>query len=65
MPQLPGSELQMRELPLVFPLALIAIVVTLAFYSVYAVADTAEKYRTEERNLEWHQDTALLICPFH
>ena len=55
----------MRELPLVFPLALIAIVATLAFYSVYAVADTADRYRTVDTELEWHQDTALLICPFH
>ena len=55
----------MRELPLVFPLALIAIVDTLIFYSVYAMADSADKHRTADAKLEWHQDTALLICPFH
>ena len=55
----------MRELPLVFPLALMAIIATLVFYSVYAMADTADKHRTADTKLEWHQNTALLICPFH
>ena len=55
----------MRELPLVFPLALMAIVATLVFYSVYAMADSADKHQTADAKLEWHQNTALLICPFH
>jgi len=55
----------MRELPLVFPLALMAIVDTLVFDSVYAMADSADKHQTADAKLEWYQDTALLICPFH
>ena len=56
----------MRDLPLVFPISLVAILLMLIFASAYAVSDTATS-KTEQTALDydWKEKTALIVCPFH
>jgi len=56
----------LKEIPLVFPITLILIIATLIFSSAYAIADGATGTATENpKNLEWHENAAVWVCPFH
>tara|TARA_A100001037_G_scaffold277622_1_gene277846 strand:+ start:418 stop:588 length:171 start_codon:yes stop_codon:yes gene_type:complete len=56
----------LKEIPLVFPVTLILIIATLIFSSAYAIADGATGITAENQtNLEWHENAAVWVCPFH
>ncbi|SVB39952.1 uncharacterized protein METZ01_LOCUS192806, partial [marine metagenome] len=55
-----------REIPLIFPIALIAIVATLLFSGIYALADnTVNRPDSTAYKYEWHENAAIWVCPFH
>ena len=56
----------MRDIPLIFPVSLVFILLMLIFASAYAVSDTAtSKAETSELDYDWKDKTALIVCPFH
>ncbi|MEC7734103.1 MAG: hypothetical protein VX981_05980 [Chloroflexota bacterium] len=56
----------MKEIPLIFPFALIIIIGALVFSTAYGLADNTirEKGHTESQ-YEWDEKAALWVCPFH
>jgi len=56
----------LKEIPLVFPATLILIIAILIFSGAYAIADGATGITAENQtNLEWHENAAVWVCPFH
>jgi hypothetical protein len=63
-----------RDVPLVFPISLVIILVMLFFSGAYAVAENAvEDERVSgqvgaavgSEDREWLEDAALFVCPLH
>ena len=59
----------MREIPLVFPLSFVVLLVVIFFTSAFAIADGAvdrEAEATEaDPEYEWYESTAIYVCPLH
>ncbi len=56
----------MKEIPLIFPFALLVIIVALMFSTVYGLADSAVKAKGDSTNqYKWEEKAALWVCPFH
>ena len=61
-----SHDKKLKEIPLVFPITLILIIATLIFSSAYAIADGATGVTAENQTkLEWHENAAVWVCPFH
>jgi|TARA_B110000263_G_scaffold221625_1_gene210202 hypothetical protein len=56
----------MKEIPLIFPFALLVIIVTLMFSAAYGLADSTVKAKgASASQYEWEEKAALWVCPFH
>ncbi|MDC0035562.1 hypothetical protein OAJ44_04310 [Chloroflexi bacterium] len=56
----------MKEIPLIFPFALLVIIAALVFSTAYGLADSTIREKGDSENLyEWDEKTALWVCPFH
>ena len=56
----------MKEIPLIFPFALLIILVALMFSTAYGLADsTVKKKGPSPSQYEWEEKAALWVCPFH
>ena len=56
----------MKEIPLIFPFALLIIIVALMFSTVYGLADSTIKTKGDSASqYEWEEKAALWVCPFH
>jgi len=56
----------MKEIPLIFPFALLIIIVALMFSAAYGLADsTVKKKGPSPSQYEWEEKAALWVCPFH
>jgi hypothetical protein len=56
----------MKEIPLIFPSALLVIVVALIFSTAYGLADRTIKAKgASTSQYEWEEKAALWVCPFH
>ncbi|MDE0744241.1 MAG: hypothetical protein OSB66_00760 [SAR202 cluster bacterium] len=56
----------MKEIPLIFPFALLVIIVTLMFSTAYGLADSTVKAKgASASQYQWEEKAALWVCPFH
>lgn len=59
----------MRDIPLVFPLSFVVLLVVIFFTSAFAIADGAvarEAGATRaDAEYEWYESTAIYVCPLH
>ncbi len=56
----------MRDIPLIFPLALLLIIGTLVFSTAYGLADSTIREKGDSQTeYEWDEKAALWVCPFH
>tara|TARA_B100001765_G_C19359527_1_gene274093 strand:+ start:315 stop:485 length:171 start_codon:yes stop_codon:yes gene_type:complete len=56
----------MKEIPLIFPFALLIIIVALMFSTAYGLADSTVKTKGDSTSqYEWEEKAALWVCPFH
>ena len=56
----------MKEIPLIFPFALLIIIVALMFSTAYGLADSTVKTKGDSASqYEWEEKAALWVCPFH
>ena len=63
----------MRDLPLIFPLSLLAIVLLSVFTGAYAIAENALDTQTtaagtvvqEEADIQWFEKGSIWLCPLH
>jgi hypothetical protein len=56
----------MKEISLIFPFALLVIIVALMFSTVYGLADSTVKAKGASTNqYKWKEKAALWVCPFH
>ena len=56
----------MKEIPLLFPIALLIIIGALIFSTAYGLADSTIKEKGDlESHYEWDEKAALWVCPFH
>tara|TARA_B100000809_G_scaffold11687_1_gene10888 strand:- start:262 stop:477 length:216 start_codon:yes stop_codon:yes gene_type:complete len=70
-----------KNIPIIFPIALVAIIVTTFFSGAYAIAEGAVRSNADnaEQKLaadslsgdtssgghDWYQSAAILVCPLH
>ena len=60
------SIIYMKEIPLIFPFALLIIIVALMFSTAYGLADSTVKAKGDSTSqYEWEEKAALWVCPFH
>ena len=62
----------MKDIPIVFPISLVVIVVIMFFSGAYAIAEGATGGPVAESNLphvsadaDWFQSAAIWVCPLH
>ena len=56
----------MKEIPLIFPFALLVIIVALMFSTAYGLAGSTVKAKGASTNqYKWEEKAALWVCPFH
>mgnify|MGYP004037098365 CR=1 len=56
----------MKDIPLIFPVSLLVILLMLIFSSAYAVSNAATaKTEPGYTDYDWKEKTALIVCPFH
>ena len=62
----------MKDIPIVFPISLVVIVVIMFFSGAYAIAEGATGGPAAESNLphvsadaDWFQSAAIWVCPLH
>tara|TARA_Y100000590_G_scaffold451627_1_gene593337 strand:+ start:2542 stop:2712 length:171 start_codon:yes stop_codon:yes gene_type:complete len=56
----------MKDIPLIFPLALLIIIGTLVFSTAYGLADSTIREKGDSQaQYEWDEKAALWVCPFH
>ncbi len=60
------SIIYMKEIPLIFPFALLIIIVALMFSTAYGLAESTVKTKgASVSQYEWEEKAALWVCPFH
>ena len=56
----------MKEIPLIFPFALLIIIVALMLSTAYGLAEsTVQTKGASVSQYEWEEKAALWVCPFH
>lgn len=63
----------MREIPIIFPLSLLVIVILSVFTGVYAISENALDTQTattgtgsqEDADTQWFEKGAIWLCPLH
>ncbi len=56
----------MKEIPLIFPFALLVIIVALMFSTAYGLADSTIKSKgASTSQYKWEEKAAFWVCPFH
>lgn len=70
----------MKNIPIIFPIALVVIIVATFFTGAYAIAEGAVRDSSSSaqqnpagtasegdtsRDHNWYQDAAILVCPLH
>ena len=59
----------MRDIPLVFPLSFVVLLVVIFFTSAFAIADGAVDREAQvaeaAAEYEWYESTAIYVCPLH
>ncbi len=62
----------MKDLPLIFPLSLLVIVLLSVFTGAYAIAENALDTQTtaagtvvQEADIQWFEKGSIWLCPLH
>ena len=70
----------MKNIPIIFPIALVVIIIATFFTGAYAIAEgavrddpgSAQQHRAgtvsdgeASGDYDWYQDAAILVCPLH